>query len=790
MKQCQISYTMQTEHHPKFKQFLQTKKATALINSEEFYFEKAREAFNDYNEYEVKPGELKHLSSLKYDDIKKIRDNKDKGFEIIEKIEILVAYCDTNANNKNTLNQYPDKRVLARAGIRQNDWITQFLQYKISPSDISDTIKNIITYLKNPSQGINMISEVHRSMVSVYLMEMEYDRSTFIKNIMDYFSDLNIALKNEENRTVLYNQFFYDNAKEWCKTVAGLIAKDTREWKKELLEVFKDGAKKAVVTWNNIPSMYNELAPALRRQINEKKSFYFYYISKRMVTHKCRVIDFIEAENYASKITEWSTDTVEWFHKDINDYGNGDVKLLFLISSFVELDEPISEDDFYYYKNGNKPGRTNIVAYSTLKIITPIQEIENTMKNKVREIKKILLQKKQIILQGAPGTGKTYNTAAIALAILDIKFDPSNHSEVMKKYKEQQEKGTIHFTTFHQSMDYEDFVEGLKPRLEGNGIIYEIEDGLFKKICNTEISDRYIGLSQHKATNQDLDADFDKYYQLLTEKLEEETVRLATSKYGKPFEINLNTSGNLNIRSGEKIRTGNTSSSVTKEKLKRNDSTDANLSYISSIRDYMLTLSDISESDLISKSSTPKVLIIDEINRGNISRIFGELITLLESDKRAQGEHPISITLPYSKQVFSVPSDIYIIGTMNTTDRSVGFIDYAVRRRFAFITLQAQVTAIEHYYADKNEGPEMREKAINLFNKIHDLINKTKSPDLDVEDLMVGHSYFMAENMPSLSLKLKYEIIPLLLEYDKDGILNLNQTQKDEINNSWINYLQ
>ena len=160
------------------------------------------------------------------------------------------------------------------------------------------------------------------------------------------------------------------------------------------------------------------------------------------------------------------------------------------------------------------------------------------------------------------------------------------------------------------------------------------------------------------------------------------------------------------------------------------------------------------------------VLIIDEINRGNVSKIFGELISLLEADKRVGGDHPLSVTLPYSKESFSVPSNLYIIGTMNTTDRSVGSIDYAVRRRFSFVTLEA----------DENKVPEGN--ARNLFNAVKNFLNKSKY-DMDIEDLMVGHSYFMASDADVLKMKWQYEILPLLMEYHKDGIISKSPLKDD-----------
>ena len=301
--------------------------------------------------------------------------------------------------------------------------------------------------------------------------------------------------------------------------------------------------------------------------------------------------------------------------------------------------------------------------------------------NHIDKYAQILRHKKNLILQGAPGTGKTYNTAALALSICEVTdVDLKDHDAVMQRYKQLQKEGRIGFCTFHQSMDYEDFVEGIKPKTENGAITYEVENGIFK-----EISDR------------------------------------ARENDNKNF-----------------------------------------------------------------------VLIIDEINRGNVSKIFGELITLLEADKRelvgdelhndalVEKQHKITVTLPYSKEPpFSVPSNLYIIGTMNTTDRSVGSIDYAVRRRFAFATLKADRQILVGKYGEDA-------KQVQLFDKVSEFLNDDKKHiDMDFEDLMVGHSYFMANNAEELKLKLEYEIIPLIEEYQKDGIINVKKEELGEEVENW-----
>jgi 5-methylcytosine-specific restriction protein B len=176
------------------------------------------------------------------------------------------------------------------------------------------------------------------------------------------------------------------------------------------------------------------------------------------------------------------------------------------------------------------------------------------------------------------------------------------------------------------------------------------------------------------------------------------------------------------------------------------------------------------------------VLIIDEINRGNISKIFGELITLLEKDKRINEENEITVTLPYSQEKFGVPSNLYIIGTMNTADRSIGQIDYALRRRFAFVSLKSDKSVLENYDKYKDDA---KNKAISLFDTIQTFIIEHINEDLDAEDLMIGHSYFLCETEDNLKQRLEYEILPLIKEYEKDGIIMVDKKDLNDKITEW-----
>lgn len=410
----------------------------------------------------------------------------------------------------------------------------------------------------------------------------------------------------------------------------------------------------------------------------------------------------------------------------------------------------------------------------------------NDMNNKafIKKCVTLLKTKHNIILQGAPGTGKTYNTAAIALETLGVTCgDLIDHEAVMKKYKELQENHRIFFTTFHQSLDYEDFVEGLKPHIQtdatGNsiGVTYEPEDGIFKRACNAVVTDESIDIVEC----------IDDYLQKIKgykNKREIPTITGASSLYVWWNEGN--TTISCRSKKSKSTREKEYSPSplnIEKVKLQAQGNGIEN-----NWRQYAQAFIEAVKKEYKVTANKAVVLIIDEINRGNVSKIFGELITLLESDKRDKGNHPISVLLPYTKIPFSVPSNLYIIGTMNTTDRSTGTLDYALRRRFAFVTLQSKEEVVANHYKEI-EKPDLETKAVSLFNNIKDFLGDPKHlcGDFDIDDLMVGHSYFMAEGEEGLRLKMEYEVIPLINEYINDGILKVDAEEKKKAFNAWRN---
>ncbi|HFP7757788.1 TPA: McrB family protein, partial [Campylobacter jejuni] len=410
------------------------------------------------------------------------------------------------------------------------------------------------------------------------------------------------------------------------------------------------------------------------------------------------------------------------------------------------------------------------------------------------------------ILYGPPGTGKTYHTIDKALEILGENLE--SRDEKKAKFDEYVKNGQIVFTTFHQSYGYEEFVEGIKPRIDSEEnskeIKYEIKDGIFKELCQKALENYKASLltQEEFAKNEDLENKIEIFLDELVDqqkfiektqsggfRLEEynEKYRIITDDTNANLYLNLEIFKTL-LENKDKIINGRSIRQILNNKHRRQ----IDSYYFQLVKLFKKREQNYKIDNNSSKKPDLKfyIIIIDEINRGNISKIFGELITLIEPSKRIGEPEELRVTLPYSrndfydKKGFGVPKNVYIIGTMNTADRSITSLDTALRRRFEFIEMMPDVEELEKSkYKDVNLKKLL--KAINT--RIEYLLDREKT---------IGHAFFVSvENLESLKKVFKNKIIPLLQEYfyndyalidavlNKNGMLEISVENKDYLKN-------
>ena len=471
-----------------------------------------------------------------------------------------------------------------------------------------------------------------------------------------------------------------------------------------------------------------------------------------------------------------------------------------------ELDVELSEKFIHGFKYYNNPNNYLENLESFLEKVRPValrllkkydiesqylisEEKFNKSLNKIEEFRtllnmktgnhdnkiKVLRNKGQIILQGPPGTGKTYTAKDIAEKMILGSVSPDK--KVQKKILENSDQ--FELVQFHPSYSYEDFVRGITAKSNNGQVEYKTENKVLAEFADTALQN----LLDSKKDSEELSKE-----QYVTELINEFAEKVQNHiEENNSYPI----TNAVAITDVEHNAFRYTGAWKTSQRMKFKDlikaviydvKTRAEFKEIEGISglakqhaSYFFKVSEKFKAEFKSKLDLSKVkakskierkdyiLIIDEINRANLPSVLGELIYALEY----RGEKVSSMYEIDGENSIIIPENLYIVGTMNTADRSVGHIDYAIKRRFAFINILPNEVVIEN------------SKAKELFREVSKLFEKEfLAPDFDINDVQLGHSYFIVKDEEELKMRLKYEIIPILNEYIKDGLLLENANSK------------
>ncbi|WP_278352183.1 McrB family protein [Chryseobacterium gleum] len=418
---------------------------------------------------------------------------------------------------------------------------------------------------------------------------------------------------------------------------------------------------------------------------------------------------------------------------------------------------------------------------------TSSTEQNDMSENKLDQQIQILEYKKQIILQGRPGTGKTRQAKELAVQLLGLRED-----------KELKDNPQFKIIQFHPSYSYEDFVRGIvsKPNEDGDGILFKAENRILAEFSHT-------ALQNYKASQNPADTIISEdIFEVFIEKIKDEMAEnehhqypLTNSVYlfsadgtkfkykGDNWEAHKN---GLNMKFSELrliVESGVQERQDIKKMSEVEEKTRQHATYFMKVVEKYYEFKQnyqperIQTEEILLKNY---VLVIDEINRANLSSVLGELIYALEyRGKAVESIYAIEDATNEVKNKLILPPNLYIIGTMNTADRSVGHIDYAIRRRFAFIdVLPESLEDDDHIHFNTED-----------FKKVSDLFkNGNVSGEFEAKDVQLGHSYFIAKKEDIrdgqtkeeiFRMKMNYEVVPILLEYVKDGVLIGSHNGKD-----------
>lgn len=701
-----------------------------VITSEEFYFEYGRIALLKWlNDFNLSPQEQDELQVLikNYDRFCEL-SAAHKFTPIREIFFEIVSYCDLHANGKLKYNKYDDKRTLARSAVRMPDWFNHIFVFKYDRQNTSPSVKNALNMLLEPKDNLSYLSEGHRNKISEKYLGKPYNSSTFANEITEHFSkDIDRWAKNAENNSLLISRRIFDLEKEWNITelTFSQYVKDFKKYvaDKQLPFIFDDKRRTKKYFWISDVEGYfletpvhyeiiidnGEISVDLHLEGTKKQNLEIAKLLDPLPPNlELKAWQSVPSISHVQKFTLTDGDLVEQ-----------------TAECLIELFD-----------------KTYPLLIQTIKTRYPLKSLQMNTSDEIKEYAELLSYKKQIILKGPPGTGKTRMAEKIAQFIIADQIDYSSNE------KFELTKDTI--------KNY------IKPGMtipSKSGIIYTVQ----------EIDEVKIGVKSDKS--KVWYPSFNNIIRSYNEKLYKGKNR---GSGFRPYEDAIAIYLEKNIPADSLAQVDPTTLSVDNSPYYKIVQFHPSYSYEDFVRGIIAKPSDETEgivyeaenkllaefaNTALDNENKNYILVIDEINRANLSSVLGELIYALEyRDKEVDSMYQID-----GDNTITLPSNLLIIGTMNTADRSVGHIDYAIRRRFSFVEI-----------LPKNlEGQKDITFDSTLFNKVAEIFENHTSEDFRINDVQLGHSYFIdktSEGGP-MNVRLKYEIKPILMEYVQDGIL-------------------
>lgn len=372
-----------------------------------------------------------------------------------------------------------------------------------------------------------------------------------------------------------------------------------------------------------------------------------------------------------------------------------------------------------------------------------------------------------LLLYGPPGTGKTYNTVNYAVSIVENRpFEDvvaEGYPLALEKYDRYTKMGRIAFMTFHQSLSYDDFIEGIRPEVDESGqLIYVPTPGVFYNFCKNADTPQMLdgavppeldpisGDSYVFAVSMDQEATLNaKETSTLDDRFLPEGLRVGDILVSLAGKDTADMIGKVtDLEGGCHVTWVDIPNGPAK--VRKLPDRPAPYRIIEPPKRFVYGLYNHGNPS----DEGNCVFIIDEINRGNISRIFGELITLLESSRRRGMPECLEVKLAQMKVMFSVPDNVYVLGTMNTADKSLTALDTALRRRFEFIEMMPDPNVLK---GRKIADIDLAKLLATINNRIEILYDR---------EHQMGHAYFISvKTLDDLAQCFINKVIPLLQEY-------------------------